>query len=193
MRDKLTPFIFRTRGLYIVLALAVSIAIKYQTQQVTTQSLFLMGMIIAFASQAFRMYSASFLWGRQAVMDVGADFLCVSGPYAYTRNPLYLGNLIIGIGVAIALNEWYAYLLFALSWVFVYSIVIPYEENFLRQRFGNAYQEYIAHTWRVKPKLRPYRSNAQIVPDYRAGILGEIHAPVVLAVIFAIIYILFVR
>ncbi len=193
MRDKLSPFIFRTRGLYILLSLAVSIVFKYQAHQTTTQSLFVIGLIIAFASQAFRMYAASFLWGRQAVMDVGADFLCVSGPYAYMRNPLYLGNLLIGIGASIALNEWYAYLLFVLSWAFVYSIVIPYEESFLQERFGNAYQEYRAHTWRVKPKLRPYKSNAQIIPDYRAGILGEIHAPVVLALVFAVIYILFVR
>lgn len=139
------------------------------------------------------MYAASYLWGRQAVTEVGADFLCTSGPFAYTRNPLYLGNLIIGIGTSIALNEWYAYVLFALSWVFVYSIVIPHEEKYLQERFGNVYKEYMAHTGRVKPTLRPYKSNAQITPDYRAGILGEIHAPLVLAVIFAAIYILFVK
>ncbi len=193
MRDKLPPFIFRTRGIYILLAFAVSIVLKYQTHQTTALSLFLIGLIIAFASQTFRMFAASFLWGTQAVTEVGADFLCTSGPYADTRNPLYLGNLIIGIGVSIALNEWYAYLLFAVSWVFVYSIVIPYEERFLQEKFGNAYKEYVGYTGRVKPKPRPYKSNTQIIPDYRAGILGEIHAPVVLAILFGVIFILFVR
>jgi protein-S-isoprenylcysteine O-methyltransferase Ste14 len=193
VNDKLSSFIFRTRGIYILLALAVSIVLKYQAHQTTSLSLFFAGLIIAFVSQGFRMYSASYLWGRQAVTEVGADFLCTSGPFAYTRNPLYLGNLIIGIGASIAINEWYAYVLFVLSWVFVYFIVIPYEERFLQQQFGNAYKEYMAHTGRVKPKLRPYKSNVQVTPDYRAGILGEIHAPVVLAILFAVIYVLFVR
>ena len=193
MRDRLAPFIFRTRGIYILLALAVSMVLKYQAHQTTSMSLFLAGLIIAFASQGFRMYSASYLWGRQAVTEVGADFLCTSGPFAYTRNPLYLGNLIIGIGTSIAINEWYAYVLFVLSWVFVYYIVIPYEERFLQEKYGDVYKEYMAHTGRVKPKLRPYKSNTQVAPDYRAGIWGEIHAPVVLAILFAVIYILFVR
>src|SRR5574341_990607 len=193
MIHKFASFIFRTRGIYILLALAASIVLKYQGHQTTSLPLFLAGLIIAFVSQGFRMYSASYLWGRQAVTDVGADFLCTSGPFAYTRNPLYLGNLIIGVGASIAINEWYAYVLFMLSWVFVYSIVIPYEERFLHEKFGNTYKEYAAHTGRVIPKLGPYKSNVQVTPDYRAGILGEIHAPVVLAILFAIIYILFVR
>ncbi len=193
MRDKLAPFVFRTRGIYILLALAISIVLKYQAHHTTSLSLFLAGLIVAFASQGFRMYAASYLWGRQAVTQVGADFLCASGPYAYTRNPLYLGNLIIGIGASIAINEWYAYLLFALSWIFVYFIVIPYEEKFLRQKFGNTYREYVSHTGRVKPRLRRYKSDLQVAPDYRAGILGEIHAPVVLAILFAVIYLLFVQ
>lgn len=192
MRDTLARFIFYTRGIYILLALVISMVLKYQMHHTTTLPLFVAGLIIAFASQAFRMYAASFLWGRQAVTKVGADFLCASGPYAYTRNPLYLGNLFVGIGASLAMNEWYAYVLFGLSWIFVYSFVIPLEEKFLQQKFGNAYREYAAHTGRVKPKLQPYRNGVPIAPDYRAGILGEIHAPIVLVILFAIIYVLFV-
>jgi hypothetical protein len=74
-----------------------------------------------------------------------------------------------------------------------HAYCVPYEERYLQEKFGNTYKEYAAHTGRVMPKLRPYKSNVQVTPDYRAGILGEIHVPVVLAVLFAVIYILFVR
>lgn len=193
MNDKLAAFVFRTRGLYMFIALVASMFLKYQSHQTTPPLLFFTGLVIAFGIQGFRMYSASYLWGKQAVTEVGADFLCVSGPYAYTRNPLYLGNLLIGLGGCIAINEWYAYLLFALSWVLVYSVVIPYEERFLREKFGRAYVEYVSQTGRLIPRLRGYKGTAHVIPDYKAGILGEIHVPVFLAILFAVIYMLFVR
>jgi len=47
-------------------------------------------------------------------------------------------------------NEWYAYTLFMLSYGFVYSIVIPYEQGFLQEKFGDAYLEYKAHTGKLR-------------------------------------------
>ena len=107
-------------------ALAVSMVIKYYLSETTVFPLFLVGLLTMAVVQAFRMYAASYLWGRQAVSDVEADFLCTVGPFAYVRNPLYLGNFLIGLSLCIAINEWYAYALFILSYIFVYSIVIPY-------------------------------------------------------------------
>lgn len=179
--------------MYLLLALTASIILKFHSRARTSWPLLLAGMILALGAQAFRMYAASYLWGKQAVTEVRADFLCTSGPYAYMRNPLYLGNLIIGLSASIAINEWYAYVLFSLSWAFVYSIVIPYEERFLLAKWGDAYKEYIAHAGRLKPSLKVYKGKKEITPDYRAGILGEIHAPVVLIILFAVIYLLFLR
>lgn len=72
-------------------------------------------------------------------------------------------------------------------------LLIPYEENFLEQKFGNGYKEYVEQTGRITPRMKPYRGSVQVLPHYRADILGEIYAPVVLAVLFAVIYLLFVR
>jgi len=129
--------------------------------------------------------------GRQAVRSPEAEFLCTSGPYAYVRNPLYLGNLLIGIGVCLTISEWYAYLLFLGSFALVYAVVIPYEEGFLTQKFGNAYTAYAAATGRLLPSRTPYLSPTPIRADFRAGILGEIHAPVILGVLEIVVYRLF--
>lgn len=191
--DKFSEFVFRTRGLYMFLALALSAGMKFYSGGTTPLLLFVVGLTIAIIVQAFRMYAASYLWGKQAVTEIGADFLCTSGPYAYVRNPLYLGNFLIGIGLCMAISEWYAYALFISSYVFVYSIVIPYEGKFLQKRFGDLYTQYKDHTGRLIPKLDSYKGIVKVIPNYKAGILGEIHVPIVLAIISTALYLMFVR
>jgi len=193
MNDRFSAFVFRTRGLYMFVALAISMVIKFYSGGTTTPPLLVAGLIIMAVVQAFRMYAASYLWGRQAVAKVEADFLCTAGPYAHIRNPLYLGNFLIGTGLCVAINEWYTYALFMVSYVFVYSVVIPYEERFLQERFGDVYAEYKAQTGRLIPRLRGYEGGRQVVPNYKAGVLGEIHVPIFLAIFSLTIYLLFVR
>jgi len=105
VNNRFAEVVFRTRGLYMFIALVVSMVIKLQLGGTTTLSFLIIGMAIMVTVQAFRMYVASFLWGRQAVSKVEADFLCTSGPYAHVRNPLYLGNYLIGLSLCIAINE----------------------------------------------------------------------------------------
>jgi len=193
MNSRVSEFVFRTRGLYMFMALAISIVIKFYLGGTTTLPFFLAGLIIMATVQAFRMYAASYLWGRQAITKIEADFLCTAGPYKHMRNPLYLGNFLIGLGLCIAVNEWYAYALFVVSYVFVYSIVIPYEERFLQEKFGDVYTGYKDHTGRLLPRLKGYKNGEKVIPNFKAGILGEIHVPVFLAVISLGIYLLFVR
>jgi len=76
--------------------------------------------------------------------------LATNGPYAYFRNPLYLGSLIIAIGFAIASRDvWIAVGILAL-FSLIYVPVIRAEETFLRQRFA----EYDGYARRV-PRLLP--------------------------------------
>jgi len=175
------------------IALAVSMVIKFNLGGTTTLPFFIEGLMIMVVAQTLRMYAASYLWGRQTVAKVEADFLCSTGPYAHIRNPLYLGNFLIGIGLCIVINEFYAYALFVISYVFVYSIVIPYEERFLQERFGDVYVEYKAHTGRLMPRLKGYKSDTKVIPNYKTGVLGEIHVPIFLVIMSLFIYLLFVR
>jgi protein-S-isoprenylcysteine O-methyltransferase Ste14 len=68
--------------------------------------------------------------------------LATEGPYAYTRNPLYLGSLLIGIGVTVAGRTWFLGAVFLLFFIFVYFPVIQREAEELRRRFGRAYEQY---------------------------------------------------
>ncbi len=78
--------------------------------------------------------------------------LATSGPYAYTRNPLYLGSLFIAAGFVIASrNPWIA-LAALLMFVLIYLPVIKAEESYLRETFP-AYSDYAAQVPRLLPRL----------------------------------------
>src|SRR5579864_2347329 len=62
------------------------------------------------------------------------EALATSGPYGYTRNPLYLGSLLIGVGFAIASRSWWVGVVLVLMLFVIYVPVIRDEEKFLRQK-----------------------------------------------------------
>jgi protein-S-isoprenylcysteine O-methyltransferase Ste14 len=78
--------------------------------------------------------------------------LTTTGPYGYTRNPLYLGSIVIAIGFAIAArNLWVGIGLVAL-FLFIYLPVIRSEEEFLRGKFAN-FDDYVSRVPRLIPRL----------------------------------------
>jgi len=82
------------------------------------------------------------------------EALATSGPYAYTRNPLYLGSLLIGIGFAIAARSWWVGGVLVLMLFVVYLPVIRDEENFLRGKFPE-FDEYAQKVPRMVPRFTP--------------------------------------
>lgn len=78
--------------------------------------------------------------------------LTTSGPYAYTRNPLYLGSLILALGFAIAARNWWIAALLLLIFVAIYLPVISAEETFLRTKFQE-FAKYSADVPRIVPRL----------------------------------------
>lgn len=78
--------------------------------------------------------------------------LATSGPYAYTRNPLYLGSLILAVGFALAARSWWIALVIILMFFAIYLPVIQAEETFLRKRFPE-FDEYASKVPRLWPRL----------------------------------------
>jgi protein-S-isoprenylcysteine O-methyltransferase Ste14 len=85
------------------------------------------------------------------------EALATSGPYAYTRNPLYLGSLIIGIGFAVAARSWWVGILLIAMFFAIYLPVIRSEETFLRGKFDN-FEEYARGVPRIVPRITPWKS-----------------------------------
>jgi protein-S-isoprenylcysteine O-methyltransferase Ste14 len=85
------------------------------------------------------------------------EALATSGPYAYTRNPLYLGSLLIGLGFAVAARSWWVGVILLVMFFAIYLPVIRDEEAFLRTKFPE-FEEYARRVPRMLPRLTPYRS-----------------------------------
>jgi protein-S-isoprenylcysteine O-methyltransferase Ste14 len=86
--------------------------------------------------------------------------LTTTGPYAHTRNPLYLGSMLIAAGFAVALGSWAVGLVLAVGFAVIYVPVIASEEGFLRTTFPE-FDVYCRQVPRLIPRLTPARvSNA---------------------------------
>ncbi len=80
--------------------------------------------------------------------------LTTTGPYAYTRNPLYLGSMLIAFGFAVAAHSWWTALALAILFTLIYWPTIRSEEEFLRGRFSD-FAEYCERVPRLIPRLTP--------------------------------------
>jgi protein-S-isoprenylcysteine O-methyltransferase Ste14 len=90
--------------------------------------------------------------------------LSTGGPYAHTRNPLYLGSFLIGAGVTVAGGRWEFALLFLVFFAGVYGRAIRAEARLLGERFGERYADYARSVPLFVPRVVPYRSSLGAAP-----------------------------
>ncbi len=94
----------------------------------------LSGALVGLIGLWLRAYAAGYLHKQEV--------LTVTGPYAYTRNPLYLGSAILALGVGIATRSWVSLSILSVYFALFYSIVMRREEKELHLRHGAAFEEY---------------------------------------------------
>ncbi|HKP72924.1 MAG TPA: hypothetical protein VJT82_08305 [Pyrinomonadaceae bacterium] len=103
------------------------------------------------------------------------DALAVSGPYAYTRNPLYLGTFIMGLGFTVAAaGGWLLFAvlgaMFAALFLGIYLPVMRVEALTLAQLFGDDYKRYAAAVPLLFPRLTPYADGRGAGLKFDAGL-----------------------
>jgi protein-S-isoprenylcysteine O-methyltransferase Ste14 len=133
------PLGFVTAGAYIWLAQP-------------TKSSILIGSAVAMVGLAIRALASGHVKKNEV--------LSVTGPYAYTRNPLYFGSLVLAAGFVAASRSWWVALLVVAMFFAIYVPVIRSEEHFLRGRFPE-FAEYERHVPRLFPRLRPHQSSSE--------------------------------
>ncbi len=97
-----------------------------------------------------------------------------SGPFAYVRNPLYVGNILLWVGFAVAAElVWLAPIVFALL-AAEYHWIVKWEESLLVSRLGNAYREYTQRVPRWIPQARHNaRTGHNARRDELVSVVGE--------------------
>ena len=87
--------------------------------------------------------------------------LAVSGPYAYTRNPLYLGSFILGLGFTIGAGRWLLAVLFGVLFLGIYFPVMRVESATMGQYFGPEFGDYSQAVPLFLPRLTAYNKDSE--------------------------------
>ena len=82
--------------------------------------------------------------------------LTTSGPYRYTRNPLYLGNLLMGMGVVAAARSWGVLIVIGLYFLVFYPAIILREKEKMRELYPEQYRDYSAQVPLLLPTWKSY-------------------------------------
>lgn len=90
--------------------------------------------------------------------------LAVSGPYAFTRNPLYLGSFVIGAGAVVAGGRAWIGVVFLAFFICAYRGPMAREDDRLEGRFGEWHRSYRRAVPAFLPRLTPYRPRLETTP-----------------------------
>jgi protein-S-isoprenylcysteine O-methyltransferase Ste14 len=115
--------------------------------------LLLCGAALGFAGLLLRAWAAGHLAKNQR--------LATGGPYAHTRNPLYLGSAVMGLGGALAGRSWLLGGAFAVLFALVYWPVMKREARFLEKEFPEAFESYARRVPLFFPRLSPWRGGGE--------------------------------
>ena len=126
-----------------------------------TSASLISGFAVVLIGEAIRLWGVSIAGSEtRTTGKVGGTYLITNGAFAYVRNPLYVGNMVMYLGVGImslALFPWL--LIVAAAFFYIqYAMIVSQEEEYLAATFAEQYKHYAAHVGRFFPRLSPYQS-----------------------------------
>lgn len=160
-------------------------------QKATPVSL-VVGFAVALLGEFFRFWGVAYAGSEtRRTGEVGATYLVVSGAFGHLRNPLYLGNMLMYLGIGIMSYALFPYLqIVALAFfMWQYYVIIKEEEGFLVQKYGKAYEEYRAAVPKLIPSLTAYPNKGIEQPPFnpKAGLKSEMRTLQAFAFIILIV------
>lgn len=124
----------------------------------TPEDLFvLFSFIVSLSGLAIRAITVGFIPGSTSgrnTTEQRANILNTSGMYSIVRNPLYLGNFIIILGVMLSMKVWWLCLIFSLFFFIYMERIILVEEAYLHEKFGKRYDDWRAKTPAIIPNFK---------------------------------------
>ena len=136
------------------------------------------GFVIAVGGELIRLWGVSWAGSEtRTTGGVGGTYLVIRGPFAHVRNPLYVGNILMYLGLGIMSMSLFPYLQIVaiLFFIIQYQFIVKEEEGFLIKKFGNDYQKYLQNVPRFFPRVTKYIDTSVPQPNYSlsAGLKSE--------------------
>lgn len=140
------------------------------------------GTLLILLGAVARVYAAAFM-GEASQDNVGVDYLVTTGPFALIRNPLYLSNIVITMGVIFYAGVIWLGLPLLVFFLFQYHCITKYEENALLAKFGDEYQRYMDRVPAWIPLKAPIADDFPVPPSISAAFVSEKRSMAAVAVI----------
>ncbi len=150
-------FFFKNRSFTHI---PVALSIIYFAQSDNNYILF--GAITLLLGEGIRMWSVSYAGGETRTTKVGAPSLCTAGPYGFVRNPIYVGNMLMYLGIVIIAGSPNPTLMIITTMTFFliqYSLIISLEEEKLSELFGEEYNVYRKNVRSIIPRIYRWKTN----------------------------------
>jgi len=179
-------FLFRHRGLFVVFLLPAALLAVLERWSASVPPAPGFGWLAAclsvslfgLAIRAMALGSAPPGASTRSLRPPSASRLNTTGMYSLSRHPVYLGNLFVLLGFALALRSWWFVLTAALVYWLLYRRVIAAEERFLEDRFGASHRRWAERTPAFWPSPRlwqppqyPFRWRTVILREYNSLLL----------------------
>lgn len=151
---KIGNFFFRTRN-YLFPVFYVFLFLPFARISEDYTTVFFIGLAIAIVGQLARMLTIGLVYivrgGRNR--RIYADGLVTDGLFSHCRNPMYVGNILLIIGMSILSNSLFAVVVMIPLFIFIYQAIVRAEEDYLRNSYGAGFDVYCAKVNRWIPEL----------------------------------------
>ncbi|MBI3900349.1 MAG: isoprenylcysteine carboxylmethyltransferase family protein [Gammaproteobacteria bacterium] len=150
----------------------------------THRPMFIVGAILAVLGVIVR------LWASGHVKK--DKVLATTGPYAYVRHPLYVGNHLLMFGFCLASGWWWSFILFVAFNLYFYPQTIRHEDQLLARLFPGQWEAWNKQTRALIPRLTPYQSGQTSEWSFTQS-LRKNGEPIIAALLVWCLYLLYMR
>ena len=163
-------FVFAARS-YTPIPLVAAVLIMAEPGPMT----FLGGGLLVLLGESIRLWAVGYAGSATRTRHVGAPSLITNGPYGRVRNPLYVGNFVLSLGLCIMAWAWMPYMLgvFLAAFGVQYGLIVSLEEESLGKTFGAQYEAYLTEVPRFLPRFTEYAAGEPATYDFAAALRSE--------------------
>lgn len=143
--------------------------------------------ILVIAGVILRAWAAGCAGNHTRTSNIEAGKLATNGPYAFLRNPIYLGSIVLGVGMVGIVGDWRLSPLCFGTFAALYFVIIPAEEEFLQREHPLEYKVYCRNVRRLLPRFTPW-AEADRTPFAWQPALREWQTVIILVSILAFLF-----
>ena len=170
-----------------------------------TMASIVIGLIIAVAGELTRIWAVAYAGGATRTLSPGVGRLITGGPFGHVRNPLYVGNFTLSLGLLVAAwpARWalavtdtvaipWLLIVFQLAFALQYGFIVALEEQTLRQSLGQVFDEYCRTVPRWIPRWRAYADPFPDQGDFKAAVKADRRSIQSACIVLLVIVVLFI-